>query len=50
MTIVRRMFNKGLFVIVAMTALLLLAGIIVLPGLGATYTDLAQSQARQPTT
>jgi len=36
MTSICRMFNKG-FSVLALTALLFLAGIVVLPGLDSTY-------------
>lgn len=44
MTAVSRMFNKGLVVIIGMTALLFLAGIVLLPGLS-SYADEVQAQS-----
>jgi N-acetylneuraminic acid mutarotase len=38
-----RMFNRGFFAVLGLTALLCLAGIVVLPGLG-SWVDLAQAQ------
>jgi hypothetical protein len=45
MTVISRIFNKGFFVILGLTALFSLAGIILLPGLG-TYADEVQAQTR----
>lgn len=45
MPTIRRMFNQALFVILTLTVLLLLVAIVVLPGRGSTYTDLAETES-----
>ncbi|MGB9195824.1 MAG: kelch repeat-containing protein [Terriglobales bacterium] len=45
MTAIDRNFNRGFFVIPALTALLFLAGVVLLPGLG-TYAYEVQAQSR----
>jgi hypothetical protein len=47
MTAACRLFSKGFLVILGLTALLLLAGIIVLPALEPTYADPAQAQTSE---
>ena len=41
----KRVLNKGVFVVMALTALLFVAGIIILPSLGPTYADEHQTQS-----
>jgi len=44
MALANRIFSRGFFVVLALTTLLFLAGIIILPSLGPTYADEVQAQ------
>ena len=41
----KRVLNKGVFVVMGLTALLFLAGIVILPSLGPTRADEIQPQS-----